>query len=68
MNSRFALSLVGFRLYVLWAVAVLALVAGRYTPVPLPSGVSTIVAAGGVVLTLLGVLLIGRTGYHHIVG
>ncbi|AHG01149.1 hypothetical protein HALLA_18080 [Halostagnicola larsenii XH-48] len=67
MNSRFALALVGFGLFVLWAIAVLAFVLGRYTPVPLLSGVHHIVAAGAVVLTFLGAISLVRTGYHRIV-
>ncbi|KDE59550.1 hypothetical protein EL22_20545 [Halostagnicola sp. A56] len=67
MNARFALSLVGSGLLALWALAVIALVLGRYTPLALLSGVQTTVAVGAVVFTLFGVVLLVWNGYRRVV-
>ncbi|WP_121821931.1 hypothetical protein [Halostella salina] len=49
-------------LYVLWLVAVVLHVAGRFTPFPTLPGVFEGVVAGAVVFTALGAVQIGRRG------
>jgi len=57
---------VGLALYVCWLLAVVALLAGRYTPVPRIEAAHTITVAGAVVLTLIGAAQLARDGYRRV--
>lgn len=52
-------------MYVLWLVAVVLLLAGRYTAVPLLPGAWTGVVLGATVFALLGAGMVLRRGYRR---
>jgi hypothetical protein len=52
--------------YGAWLVAVVLLVAGRYTPFPLLPGVESGVVAGALVFTVLGAVQLGRRGLRAV--
>jgi hypothetical protein len=54
--------------YVAWLLAVVLLVAGRYTPAPLLPGVHTGVVTGAVVLTAVGAVRLGRRALRGLAG
>ncbi|WP_435175885.1 hypothetical protein [Halorussus sp. AFM4] len=55
-------------LYALWLVAVVLLMLGRYTPLPLLPGVHSGVVLGAAVLTVVGAGKLLRDGYHRLAG
>nr|WP_251344369.1 hypothetical protein [Haloplanus sp. GDY1] len=63
---RVALRRAAVGAYVLWLLAVVLLIAGNYTPIPLLPGVHAGVVAGAAVFTLLGVGQLARWGYRRL--
>lgn len=65
-DMRVALRRAAVGAYVLWLLAVVLLLAGRYTPVPLLPGVHAGVVAGAAVFTVVGAGQLCRRGYRRL--
>ncbi|WP_312908116.1 hypothetical protein [Natronosalvus caseinilyticus] len=58
---------IGVGLSAVWAVAVVLLVLGRFTPLPSFGLVNLIVVVGGVLATIVGIGQLLRNGYRWLV-
>lgn len=56
----------GIGLYVLWIIATVLLILGRYTLFPSYDIVHSTVVTGGVILTIVGTGLLLRKGYRQV--